>query len=145
MTSEGILKEVRRRIGDVDGMLDELTLDFYDDFVFEYISSAVDHLDVSLITTASYTVSGTTVSPDPSKIDGLLIASLAAKMILEGHVMSKVLSGSLGVRFTSGQDSISTVEAGKMITRYVETIGSYYRNMVMAKLAGSDSGASRVQ
>lgn len=145
MNSEGILREVRRRISDVDGVLDELTLDYSDDYIFEYISSAIDYLEVTLITTTTYTLSGTAISPEPSKIDGLLIAALSAKMIVLGDTLTRLKSGELGVRFRSGQDEISTIEAGRLLEASGQRIEKDYRNLVMAKLAGSSVGAERVQ
>lgn len=146
MTIEGILKEIRRRLGDVDGLLDELTLDYSDEFIFEYITSAIDMLEVTMPEDEfDYTFSGSSISPEPIKVDGLLIAALAAKMIIKNDVLAKIKSGELGIRFKSGLDELSTIEAGKLMRESVSAIDSDYRTLVMAKLAGRAAGAARLQ
>lgn len=146
MTIEGILKEIRRRLGDVDGLLDELTLDYSDDHIFEYIASAIDFLTVTMPTDQFvYSFSGSSISPEAETVDGLLIASLAAKMIIKNDVLAKIKNGELGIRFKSGLDEISTIEAGKLIRESVSSIDDDYRMLVMAKLSGRDAGAVRLQ
>ena len=146
MTIEGILKEIRRRLGDVDGLLDEVNLDYSDDYIFEYIASAIDYITVTMPADQfTYSFSGSTVSPEPETIDGLLIAALAAKMIIRNDVLHKVKNGEFGIRFKSGLDEISTIEAGKLIRGSVTGIEEDYRSLVMAKLSGNTAGATRLQ
>lgn len=146
MTTEQVLREVRRRIGDVDGILDDLLLDYGDEYIFEYIDSAVIQLKVfSIITETEYTVTGTSISPDPEDIDGMLIASLTATQLLRHDTVKRVQTGEMGVRFRSGEDELSTVEAARLISRAVDKIETDYRGFVMAKLSAKSTGVERTQ
>jgi len=148
MDNDGILREIRRRVGDVDGILDPAEIDQSNIFWYQYMDSANVHLAATNIITATYIVnSGTGISPDTTIIDGLLIATWSVAHYLSADVSTKVRSGELGIRFKSGQDELSTVEAAKKIESAADRAEKEFRAYVNIKLAdpGGILAASRAQ
>jgi len=140
-----VLKEIRRRVGGVEGILDSINIDYSDEFWFEYVDGAVNFLSATDIITATYLVSGTVISPEPSTIDGLLLANWTVWTYLASDLSKKVRSGELGIRFKTGQDEISTVEAARKIETIADQAEKSFRHLVGMKLADKDGKAVRVQ
>lgn len=145
MTSDTIIKEVRVRLGDVDGIIDSAALDYTDAYLFHYVDASNNFLNSTRVITATYVVSGTTISPEPSVLDGLLLASYSAYSLLSSDLSKKVRNGELGIRFKSGQDEISTVEAAKKIEETANEAYKNYRLLVMARFSDSSLSMSRLQ
>lgn len=144
MTTAQVLKEIRRRLGNVSGILDPISLEYQDDFLLEYVQSALDYLFVMTIVDVEYTLVSSEITPEPSTIDGLLVAAYVSFYLLSGDVQYKVRSGELGTRFKSGQDEISTVEAARLITNIVDMAEKEYRRLVMAKKSPQEANAERL-
>jgi len=140
-----VLKEIRRRVGGVEGILDSINIDYSDEFWFEYVDGAVNFLSATDIITATYLVSGTAISPEPSTIDGLLLANWTVWTYLTSDISKKIRSGELGIRFKSGQDEISTIEAARKIETVADHAEKAFRHLVGMKLADKDGKAVRVQ
>ena len=145
MTGIGILNEIRRRLHGVDEILDSTGQIHSDEFWFEYIDSAVNYLTATDIVTVQYLVAGTSISPEPSTIDGLLIATWSVWQYLSGDLNKKLKDGSLGIRFKSGLDEFSTVEAARKIETVITQSEKAFRHLVVMKLADKESKAVRVQ
>ena len=145
MTGASIINEMRVRLGDVDGILDAADIDYSDSYLFEYIKASNNVLTSSEIITSTYVASGTTFSPEPSTLDGLLLASHATYTLLKSDTAKKVKDGSLGIVFKSGQDQISTVEASRGIQNIAQEYYKEYRYLVMAKFVGDSNGIQRLQ
>lgn len=146
MNGVGILKEIRRRVGDVDGILDVANVDQSDEFWFEYIDGAVNHLTATdVISTTTYVVSGTTITPEPSTIDGVLFALWSVHTYLDGTLAGQIDNGDLGIRFKSGQDEISTVEASRRIGETTAKTAKNLREMINQKVADKANTSLRVQ
>jgi len=145
MTGQEILWEIRRRIGDISGILDAIDLEYTDEYLMEFVKSAINFNDALGLLDSTYTVSEIDLSPEPSSIDGMILSTYATKLVLSGDIATNVRSGGLGIRFRSGQDEISTVEASRRVNELASDSEKDYRNMVMAKIAGSTTGAERKQ
>jgi len=140
-----VLKEIRRRLGGVDGIIDSDDIEHSDEFWFEYIDGAVNYLSATDIITATYLVSGTSISPEPTTMDGLLLASWSVWSYLSGDLNKKIRNGELGIRFRSGLDELSTVEAARKIETAAEKAERNFRNLVNMKVADRTGTAVRVQ
>jgi hypothetical protein len=145
MDSVTILKEIRRRVGDVDGIIDSANQDASDEVWFEYVDSAVNFLDANSITTTTYVVSGTSISPEPTTLDGLMLASWSVYTYLLGDLARRVRNGELGIKFKTGQDEISTVEAAKKIESAAAQAEREFRHLVNMRVADKTGKAARVQ
>ena len=145
MNGVTILREIRRRVGDVDGIIDSAYKDVSDEFWYEYIDGAVNFLDANEITTATYVVSGTSILPEPTSIDGLLVASWAVSTFLSADLAKKVRNGDLGVKFKTGQDEISTVEAARRIEGVASEAEKEFRSLVNMRVSDKSDASIRVQ
>lgn len=145
MNGVTILKEIRRRVGDVDGIIDSANQDSSDEVWFEYVDSAVNFLDANDITTTTYVVSGTSILPEPSTIDGLLVASWSAFRFLSGDLAKKIRNGELGIRFKTGQDEINTSQAAEKIESAASQAEKEFRQLVNMRVSDKTGKATRVQ
>jgi hypothetical protein len=145
MNSAAILREIRRRVGDVDGILDSANQDSSDEAWFEYIDGAVNFMSATDITATTYVVSGTSILPEPTTIDGLLFASWSVWTFLAGDLATKVRNGDLGIRFKTGQDEISTVEAARRIESVATQAEKEWRSLVNMRVSDKTDAATRVQ
>lgn len=139
------MSEIRRRLGDLSGILGLKTPEYSDDALLETISGSLNDLIARKVFTTSYTISGSSITPEPSLLDGLIIATWSVNDLLTGDFVSKVRSGGLGVRFRSGQDEISTVEAAKKVVTVQENARKEFRELVNIKMANITDSASRLQ
>lgn len=145
MTGDGIIRDMRVRLGDVDGILSSADIDYSDSYLFEYIESSNDILTSTGIITETYVVSGATISPSPSTIDGLLLSAHSTFILLSSDINKKVKDGEMGIRFKSGQDEISTTEAAKQLKNAADESYKEFRRLVMAKFAGDSTTMERLQ
>jgi len=145
MTNAALLQEIRVRLGDTDGILDVANVDYTDEYIYKHIESAIFHLEATEVTDTTYTVTDTTLSPEPSTIDGLLFATFVVMQMLGGDFSARVRNGEFGIRFKSGQDEISTIEASKKIDSVLKDARKEYRAYVIAKIGSRTAGASRLQ
>lgn len=144
MTTEDVLREIRVRLGDVDGILDEANVDYSDSYLLQHLMSAALHLEALSIVDTVYTVD-TDISPEPSVIDGLLLASHSVMQLLGGDLSTKIRNGEYGIRFKSGQDEISTIEASKKIESLLALAKKDFRSYVIARIGDKSTSAVRLQ
>lgn len=142
MDSQGIIKAVRVRL---DEVLDLVDTELEDEFILEYMEDSLNVLMATEIVTESYDMVDAIITPEPSLIDGLLVATHTVRTLLVSDIAKKVRDGSLGIRFRTGQDEISTVEASKQLSAVAEDISREFRRLVIAKLSKDPNNAHRLQ
>lgn len=148
---QDILREIRIRTGDVEAFLFDAMPELSDIHLFEFIRTASRYLYAVGILNIDYSFSvdpdtdELLVSPTPFYIDVLLIATYALYLYMTDDLKSKIVSGELGVRFRSGQDEISTIEASRQLANVTNDIFKEYRSLVMAKLSGVADAYFRAQ
>ena len=146
MNSLQLIDEIRIRIGDLHEVLDAANVDYSTEYLFKLITSALNSLVVtSVIEDDTYTISGVTITPNPSTIDGLLLATKTVVLLLGGDLSASVRSGELGIRFRSGVDEISTIEAAKRIDSTYTRADAEFRGYIIAKIGSKTTGAYRLQ
>lgn len=147
MNGVQILKEIRRRLNDVESVVSGLDFDHSDEYLFQFIASASNIIDVYSVGDSEYIVDedALTISPEPSKIDGLLLATWAVSHFLDADISQKLRDGELGVSFVTGHDSISTIEAARRVKDISQKSRDEYESLVCQKLANKISGSERVQ
>lgn len=114
MTDEEVLERLRILVGQVDLAISDYT----DPELLTYIRSAARLLLVREVLQDEYTV-GTDqndpatfgIDPDPTAIDGELLAMQAAVMLLDELFRDRLQRGEIGVSWTSGLEQESTISA----------------------------------
>lgn len=144
MTEIQLIKEIRVRLGDVYDILEDASVDYNDELLFTHVVSANNALFATSVID-EYTITDLSISPVLSTLDGLLLATKTVAIFLGGNLSSMVRSGELGIRFKSGQDELSTIEAAKRIDAVVARAEKEFRIFVIAKIGGRSAGAERLQ
>jgi hypothetical protein len=146
--SAAILKEMRRRLGEVLVTLGEALPIYSDDFLLDYVAGAALHMNVMGFGDASYSVNlvDNTITPEPSDMDGILLSAMAVMDLVNGDTLKKVIEGELGVRFKTGMEELSTTEASKEIRKAAQDLKMWFMRLKTHKLSKTnDNGSFRVQ
>lgn len=138
MTAAAILKEVRKLLGD---SLSNVGIEDFPEFtakqILEGLESAAWFMEVAELGDFVYTVdvAAETISPEPTTMDGLLLAAKTAADILKTDTSKKLRHGAYGVRFRTALNEISTVEASKHISQEAKSLQEHFERLKMLKLS----------
>lgn len=150
MTGTDVLREVRRLLGEALVTLGDAAPVYSDAFIVEYLEGAALHGEAVSIFTDEFLVSvdsddAVIITPEPANIDGLLLAAIAVSQIVSGDFVGQVKEGELGVSFSTGLESISTIEASRKISEAVQRTADRVRYLTMQKLSKRGQFSTRVQ
>jgi hypothetical protein len=153
MTAADVLREFRRLLGEALVSLGDAAPAFTDEHLVEYIKGSLLGAEaVGVVTGYTLTEQNVgqptytfTIAPDPSSIDGLILATMSAAALLSGDLNARIRDGSLGVKFVTGLEEISTIEAGRRYTGALNDIQKHVRYLIVRKLSNGTEYASRVQ
>lgn len=135
MTTAEALAEMRILLGNAAGILDANDVELSDAHLLLYLKSALRRFSSMEIFDFVYDLSGSEITPELDTLEGLLAASFGAYMLLASDISAKVRSGDLGIRWRSGQDEISTIEASRQVDRAAKDLYKEYRRLLQMKLA----------
>lgn len=145
MDATAVLKVMRRRLGEVAAILGESSPTWDDDYLMEYVQgAALLHEAKDIGTDYTVVVDPASLDPEPNVVEGMLLALKAAADLLGGDLTFKVAAGDLGVRFRTGLEEISTVEASRRISEVASKAEGEYRSLLTHYLSGNTT-ASRIQ
>jgi hypothetical protein len=146
VNAQAVLAEMRRRLGEALVTIGADTPDYPVELLMDYVFGAALYLDAMGISPTVYAVvlSPPAITPEPSTIDGLLLATRACADLLAGDTAAKVRNGELGVRFRTGVDELSTVEAARMIKDAGGDLERRFVSIKMLKLSTTDTASQRV-
>jgi hypothetical protein len=156
MDTEQVLREIRVLLGDALASIGDAAPSFTDEYLLELVHSASavgaatgvldTHYSVSAADPAAEaSFSALEITPEPSLIDGLILAAFAVYRLVSGDLQSKVANGDLGVRFKTGLEEISTVEAARHMDKASTNLLKHVRYLITIKLSGGGRFTSRVQ
>lgn len=147
MDALAIIAVMRRRLGEALVTIGETVPPTYSDrLLLEHVSGAAIELEVRGMLDDEYTVDvdTSTITPEPSTIDGLLLGARAAADLVSGDFVGRILTGELGVSFRTGVDSISTTEAARLISNEAKSLNSWFRQLATLKMSRSDGASERL-
>lgn len=147
MDALAIIAVMRRRLGEALVTIGETVPPEYSDgLLLEYVRGAALELGVLGITDTEYTVDvvNSTIIPEPSNIDGLLLGAKAVADLVSGDLVRRVTSGEMGIRFRTGVDEISTIDAGRHIGQEGAKLNQWYRHIATLKLSRADGASERL-
>lgn len=148
MDASAVLRKMRRMLGEVAYTIgDEVMPVFTDEYLLEYVQDAAEYLEIANIGDRVYSIDlfPPTITPEPSTADGSLLATWAAAKLLSGDLSKKIRDGDLGIRFRTGLNEISTVEASRRVNDQAKELFQEFDRLVTLKLAKRAGGAERVQ
>lgn len=135
MTTDEVLDVVKEKISQAVLEVGGASPMYPDDFLLKSVKTANFMLTVLGVTTG-VTVSTTAITPDPTIVIGMLLASAAAASLIEGDVLSRLRNGELGLSFSSGATSISTNQAAINLKGSSENLRAWYNLLLTAYLSG---------
>lgn len=116
MTTDQVLDMLRRKIGEVDLVASQLT----DEELLQVVSDSRDLMELqvlpgfaSLAVGTEQDVAGYGIVPDPSLAQGYILVLAATIAILKENYLSRLSRGELGVSWSSGLESESTISQAK--------------------------------
>jgi hypothetical protein len=150
MTMAEVLQAMRIQLGDALTPFGEAAPSYSDKVLAEFVRDAAQFCRATGIFSQDYTVEipsagPPTISPLPEMIDGLILGALSVENLLSGDLVTRARQGELGVRFETGMEVISTVEAGKHVAGAVNYARRRFRYLVTQKLSSTLSATKRVQ
>lgn len=137
MVVADILRQMRRSLGEVLVTLGLGTANYTDEYLLEYIEGAGLLLGVLGVTDSAFVVdvNAGTILPEPTTIDGLLLAARASADLVEGDLLASLINGDLGVSFKSGVDEINTTEAARVVKKELASLEQWYSQIKVLKLS----------
>jgi len=141
MTNDLLIRRIRALAGAVDLVESDLT----DQELMEYVQDAVSILEArGVVTSGAYDV-GTDptdettygVQPEASLVDGNLIALRAAIDLLRETYRGRLDRGELGISWTSGLESESSISAEKAYKSGIEGLEFELKELTAIRLASA--------
>jgi len=127
MSTEEVLDVVRLKIGQA---VDEIggNAPFYpDDFILRNIKTAnFELISLGIETAVVINPLAETITPDPELKIGMLLASGGASNIIKSDLLNRVKNGELGLSFSSGATSISTIQAAQQLKSVADDLGDWH-------------------
>lgn len=156
MTTKDVVREMRRLLGEALVTLGDASPIYKDEFLLEHLDGVAEKLAANGVMTVRYQVDFNeldsnddpiepSITPEPDALDGLILAAHAVCEILSGDLSEKVRQGDLGVRFKSGIEDISTVEASRRIAEVVTKALEDARYWTIIKLSRNRTFLTRPQ
>lgn len=134
MTTEEVLDVIKQKISQaIQEVGGEIPL-YPDDFLLKFVKTANFHLSVLGVETG-VVVGSVSITPDPSTIMGMLLASEAAASLIDSDVLSRLKNGGLGVSFSSGATAISTNQAAINLKGSSDNIRTWHSLLLTAYLS----------
>lgn len=138
MTTEQVLKVLRRHLNEVDPVVSELT----DEELLEALSDARDILELRKVTGVDELAVGSELGdpdygilPEPTIEQGHMLALQAAANLLEQKYRSRLFQGELGVSWQSGLESESTISAEKAYRDALQSLRDQLTELILIKRA----------
>lgn len=141
MTTADVLTIVRQRVG---MSLAEIGIDYppySDTFLLSYVKTANYHLNGIGVTTG-VNVTTSDITPEPTDIIGLLIASTTAMWLIRDDMLNKLKDGELGISFSSGATSITSIQAAKSLETSADKIEDWHNLLLNVYLGGDPNSAN---
>lgn len=142
MTTEDVIRVVRRRTTEVDVTLSE----WGDDEILSYANDALVRLQVkgSLGLAALTIVSDSNsvdygISPEPTDGQGMVIAYETAVDILADALQGRLNRGEMGVSWKSGLEEESTAVATQAYRKQIDDLRMEARTLVLALGVGTSA------
>lgn len=134
MTTAELLAMIRRRTGEVDLIVSDLTdaelLDVVRDAAVDLSVSGIVDLDDTTVG-SDITEDGYGVSPEPANDVALLLTLWVSVSLLRAAYAGRLSRGELGISWTSGLESESTIQAGRA---YRDAIAAMEQDLLEKKM-----------
>lgn len=141
MSTEEVLDVVRLKIGQA---VDEIggNAPFYpDDFLLRNVKTAnFELIALGIITGVLIDPLLETITPDPDLKIGMLLASGGASNVIKSDLLNRVKNGELGMSFSSGATSISTIQAAQQLRTVADDLGNWYNLLQSVFLSRDPNG-----
>jgi len=85
-----------------------------------------------------------TFAPEPTDMEGMLIALFVAHRLIGGDLTQKLAAGELGVLFKTGGDTIDTKQASSEFQKVASAYADRFNVMLAIALANQDGGSNSV-
>lgn len=132
MTAAAIISLIRRRIAQSDLVTSTVT----DTELMDYVQEAADRLSLRPVTGFSDLVMDTsaiTITPEPTLEQGYMLGLYATLLYMEDEYTGKLATGSLGVSWSSGIESESTISAEKAWSDALGQLEEEVDSMILVK------------
>lgn len=135
MTTDEVLEVIREKIGQAVDEVNCNSPSYPDSFLLNYVKTANFSLTVLGISTGVTIASGA-ILPDPSIPIGMILAVKAAASVVKSDLINRVRNGELGLSFSSGASSISTIQAASTLRVVADGLFEEVRLLLTAYLSG---------
>ena len=146
MTTDLLLRRIRTLTGNLDLEVSDLT----DQEILDALQEAVVTLEGrGVLVEGTYTVesdieqSGYGISPDPTQIDGNLLATRTAVDLLRAAYRGRLDRGELGISWSSGLEAESSISADKAYRAGIDSLEMELRELVAIRQSGTTGARSQ--
>lgn len=135
MTTEEVLTVIEQKIGQAVGVIHGEPPLYSAEFLLTYVLTQNYELQTFGVTTG-VTVHSGSISPDPSTAIGMLLAYGTAASLVGDDLVNRLKGGELGLSFSTGATSISTIQAAGILKNYAANLHRMYTLLLTAYLSG---------
>ena len=135
MTTEEVLAVVEQKIGQAVGVIHGEPPLYSSEFLLTYVLTQNFELEVLGVVTGVTVYSGS-ISPDPTTAIGMLLAYGAAAAIVNDDLINRLKGGELGLSFSTGATSISTIQAASILKNFASSLNKMKHLLLTAYLSG---------
>jgi hypothetical protein len=135
MTTDEILTIIEQKIGQAVGSIHGEPPLYDTEFLLSYVKTQSFDLAVMGVVTGVTVFSGS-ISPDPTLPVGMLLAFGSAASLVSDDLINRLRGGELGLSFSSGATSISTIQAAGILRNFAANLERSYHLLLTAYLSG---------
>jgi len=135
MTTPDLLTIVRQRVGMTLAEIGVELPPYSDTFLLGYAKTVNYYLNGIGVATG-VTVTTADITPEPTNIIGLLLASATAMWLVRDDLLGKLGNGELGLSFSSGATSITSTQATKSLETSANKLEEWHNFLLTVYLSG---------
>jgi hypothetical protein len=113
---------------------------YSDRFLLTYAKSVNYHLNgIGVVTGVTVDELTVEITPEPTDIIGLLIASATAVWLVKDDMTDRLSKGELGVSFSSGATAITSTQAARSLAGEADKLAEWHNLLLNVYLSGDPS------
>lgn len=137
MTTEEVLEVVRQKIGQAIDEVGGNAPTYPDDFLLRCIKTVnFTLLVLGVVTNVTVDTTNNVITPDPSLPIGMLLASGGTVSVIKDDLLNRLKNGELGMSFSSGATTISTIQAATQLRGFADSLDNWYNTLLAAYMSG---------